>query len=123
MPKIIVGNIMYMTTSDIALILFFRSRRRRGDFAALRSVVDVPTWAIATLHGSRRVRAYAFAVAAAVVTQALVHVFAALRSVVGIPSWAIAACHGSHRVRACAFAVTAAVVGFTLVNVFAPLPL
>ena len=44
-------------------------------FAALRSVVDIPSWAIATLGGSRRVGACAFAVAAAVVCLALVHVY------------------------------------------------
>ena len=42
--------------------------------AALRSVVDITSWAIATFHGSHRVDACAFAVAAAVVVQALVHV-------------------------------------------------
>ena len=36
-------------------------------FAALRSVVDIPSWAIATFRGSRVVGACAFAVAAAVV--------------------------------------------------------
>ena len=43
-------------------------------FAALRSVVDIPSWAIATLEGSHRVVAFAFAVAAAVVFRALVDV-------------------------------------------------
>ena len=36
-------------------------------FAALRSVVGIPSWAIAAFHGSRRVNAFAFAVAAAIV--------------------------------------------------------
>ena len=36
-------------------------------FAARRSVILIPSWAIATLEGSRRVVACAFAVAAAVV--------------------------------------------------------
>jgi len=71
----------------------------------------VPTWAIATCHGSHRVRACAFAVAAAVVGQALVHVFAALGSIVDISTWAVATFGRSRRVCACAFAVTAAVVG------------
>ena len=43
-------------------------------FAALRSVVGIPSWAIFTLGGSRRVGACAFAVTAAVAFQALVHV-------------------------------------------------
>ena len=43
-------------------------------FAALRPVVGIPSWAIATFHGSRRVHAFAFTVAAAVAFQALVHV-------------------------------------------------
>ena len=43
-------------------------------FAALRSVVGIPSWAIATCHGSRRVGALAFAVTATVVFRALVHV-------------------------------------------------
>ena len=44
-------------------------------FAALRSVVDIPSWAIVTFHGSHRVDAFAFVVTAAVVFQALVHVY------------------------------------------------
>ena len=43
-------------------------------FAALRPVVGVASWAIATLEGSHRVGAFAFAVAAAVVCRALVDV-------------------------------------------------
>ena len=43
-------------------------------FAALRSVILIPSWAIATLEGSSRVGACAFAVAAAVVFRALVDV-------------------------------------------------
>ena len=43
-------------------------------FAALRPVVDVPSWAILTLEGSHRVGALAFAVAAAVVRRAFIHV-------------------------------------------------
>ena len=43
-------------------------------FAARRSVILIPSWAIATLEGSRRVVAFAFAVAAAVVFRALVDV-------------------------------------------------
>jgi hypothetical protein len=84
-----------------------RGRRR---FAALCSVVGISILAILTFHGSHRVRAFAFAVTAAVVALALVDVFAALRSVVGIPSWAIATFRGSRVVGACAFAVAAAVV-------------
>jgi len=55
-------------------------------FAALVSVVDIPSCAIATLEGSIRVGAFAFAVAAAVVRQALVDVSAALRPKVGVAS-------------------------------------
>ena len=44
-------------------------------FAALRSVVDITSWAIVTFHGSHRVDAFAFVVTAAVVFQALVHVY------------------------------------------------
>ena len=40
-------------------------------FGALRSVVGVASWAIATFHGSRRDDAFAFAVAAEVVARAL----------------------------------------------------
>ena len=40
----------------------------------LGSVILIPSWAILTLEGSHRVRAFAFAVAAAVVARALVHV-------------------------------------------------
>ena len=43
-------------------------------FAALRPVVGVVSWAIATFHGSRRVDACAFAVTATVVLQAFVEV-------------------------------------------------
>ena len=43
-------------------------------FAALRSVVGIPSCAIATFHGSIRVGAFAAAVAAAVVALALVDV-------------------------------------------------
>ena len=43
-------------------------------FAALRSVIDITSWAIVTFHGSRRVDAFAFAVAATVVFCALVDV-------------------------------------------------
>ena len=43
-------------------------------FAALRSVVDIPSCAIFTLGGSRRVGAFACAVAAAVVCRALVDI-------------------------------------------------
>ena len=43
-------------------------------FAALRPVVGIPSWAIAAFHGSHRVHAFAFAVAAAIVLQAFVHV-------------------------------------------------
>ena len=42
-------------------------------FASLRTIIGIPSWAIAAFHGSRRVDAFAFAVAAAVVFQALVH--------------------------------------------------
>ena len=41
-------------------------------FAALRSVVDIPSGAILTLEGSSRVVAFAFAVTAAVIFRALV---------------------------------------------------
>ena len=43
-------------------------------FAARRSVVGIPSRAILACHGSRRVDAFAFAVAAAVVFEALVDV-------------------------------------------------
>ena len=43
-------------------------------FAALRAIVGEPSWAVATFHRSHRVHAFAFAVAAAVVFQALVHI-------------------------------------------------
>ena len=43
-------------------------------FAARRSVVGIPSWAILAFHGSRRVDAFAFAVTATVVFRALVHV-------------------------------------------------
>ena len=43
-------------------------------FAALNPVVDIPSCAIAALHGSHRVDAFAFAVTAAVIFQALVDV-------------------------------------------------
>ena len=43
-------------------------------FAARRSVVHKPSWAIFTLEGSRRVVAFAFAVAATVVFRALVDI-------------------------------------------------
>ena len=43
-------------------------------FASLRSDVGIPSWAITAFHGSHRVHAFAFAVAAAVAFQALVHV-------------------------------------------------
>ena len=43
-------------------------------FAALRSVVDIPKWATAAFHGSNRVYAFAFAVTATVVFQALVDI-------------------------------------------------
>ena len=43
-------------------------------FAALRSVVDIASVAILTLGGSHRVGAFAFAVAAAVIFLALVHI-------------------------------------------------
>ena len=43
-------------------------------FAARRSVILIPSWAIFTLEGSHRVGACAFAVAAAVVSLALVGV-------------------------------------------------
>ena len=46
----------------------------RQTFAALRSVVNIPSFAIPTLEGSGRVLAFAFAVAAAVICRALVHV-------------------------------------------------
>ena len=39
-------------------------------FAALRTVVVIPSWAIAAFHSSRCVDAFAFAVAAAVVFRA-----------------------------------------------------
>ena len=42
-------------------------------FAALRPVVGIPRWAIAAFYRSRRVDAFAFAVAAAIIFQALVH--------------------------------------------------
>ena len=43
-------------------------------FAALRSIVGIPSWAIATFHGSQRVDALPFAVTPAVVFSALVYV-------------------------------------------------
>ena len=43
-------------------------------FAALRAVIGIPSWAIATFHGSHRVCACTFTVAAAVVALALVDV-------------------------------------------------
>ena len=43
-------------------------------FAALRSVVGIPGWAILAFHGSKRVGAFARADAVAVVCRALVHV-------------------------------------------------
>ena len=43
-------------------------------FAVFRSVVDITSWAIVTFHGSQRVDAFAFAIAAAVVFEALVDV-------------------------------------------------
>ena len=42
-------------------------RARIQTFAALRAVVDIPSWAILTLEGSVRVGACAFAVTAAIV--------------------------------------------------------
>ena len=48
--------------------------RQIQTFAALRPVFGVASCAIATYHGSRRVHAFALAVAAAIVVQALVHV-------------------------------------------------
>ena len=39
-------------------------------FAALRSVVGIPSWAILAFHGSLRVDAFAFAVTAPVVSLA-----------------------------------------------------
>ena len=50
-------------------------RGHGGCLAALRSVVDITSWAIVTFHGSHRVDAFAFVVTAAVVFQALVHVY------------------------------------------------
>ena len=49
-------------------------RARIQTFAARGPVVRVPSWAILTLEGSHRVGACAFAVAAAVIARALVHV-------------------------------------------------
>ena len=43
-------------------------------FAALSPVVDITRWAIAAFHGSLRVHAFAFAVTASVVLQALVNI-------------------------------------------------
>ena len=43
-------------------------------FAALRSDVGIPSWAIAAFYRSHRVDAFTFAMAATVVFQALVHV-------------------------------------------------
>ena len=43
-------------------------------FAALRSVVGIPSWAIAAFYGSHGVHAFAFAVTVTVAFQALVHV-------------------------------------------------
>ena len=43
-------------------------------FAALRSVVGIPSWAITAFYRSHGVHAFAFAVAAAVDFQTLVHV-------------------------------------------------
>ena len=50
---------------------------RTQRFAALCSVVGIPSWAILTFEGSRRVGAFTFAVTAAVVIRALVHVLSA----------------------------------------------
>ena len=67
-----------MSTSKFAQQLHKRQQLSKfpnqRTFAALRPVVDIPRWAIATFHGSRRVHAFAFTVAAAVAFQALVHV-------------------------------------------------
>jgi len=79
-------------------------------FALFVSELFIPSVALPTLEGSGRVLAFAFAVAAAVIFRALVHVFAALRSVVDIPSGAILTLCGSIHFRAFAFAVTAAIV-------------
>ena len=49
-------------------------RTRIQTAAALRPNVGVTSWAILAFHGSIRVRAFAFAVAAAVVAVALIHV-------------------------------------------------
>ena len=49
-------------------------KARKQTFATLRSVIDIPSWAILTLEGSHRVGALAFAVAAAVVRRAFIHV-------------------------------------------------
>ena len=65
-------------------------------FAALCSVVGIPTRAIATGHGSHRVDTFAFAVAAAIAFQALVyftdHVLARLLTCELIVAAAVVAC-------------------------------
>ena len=54
-----------------------RARGQEGTqtFAPLRAVVEIPTCAIATFHGSHRFDAFALAVAAAVVFEALVDIY------------------------------------------------
>ena len=65
---------MSVSVSVIEPSLSVHRHQRTQTFAALRSVVGIPTRAVATCHGSRRVYASAFAVAAAVSARALVHV-------------------------------------------------
>jgi len=98
-------------------------------FAALRSVVEKPSWARPTYNFPRVVVACAFDVAAAAViavTQAArifarVHASALGVSELGIPSVAVPTLEGSGRVVAFASAFAAAVIFRALVNIFAAL--
>ena len=107
-------------------------------FAASIAVVHIARWTVATCSAANRVGACSFAVASAIVAQALVHVytidmctcphqhikpidqltltFAACIAVVHIPRWTVAACSAAHRVGTFPFAVAPAVVVLALVR-------
>jgi len=108
----------------------YRVGSSANSFAALRSVVDIASWAIVTFRGSPVVGACAFNVAAAVVTLARVRLIvfrarviasAALRSFGTVASFAIFTLVGCRQVGAFASNVTAAAVFQALVDIFAAL--